>query len=81
VGWYATASGQHDYHASLDGKRSLCRSRDKLLEKDSRGSPDPSKDPWTCPTCQGLVRRVEPRVMVPIKVLNRVLARAWTHQR
>jgi len=78
VRWYASRSGQHDYHASADGVRPLCRGHSKLLATDPRPTPpaDPSRDPWTCPACQQLVRRIPPREPVPVKVLNRAIARA-----
>jgi len=78
VQWYACASGQFSYHASINGDRPLCRRTVRLLDKDPRPDPppDPSRDPWACPTCQDLVRRVPERKAVPIEVLNRVLGRA-----
>ncbi len=78
VRWYATPDGDHDYHASLDGIHTLCSVRVRLLLVDPRPDPpsDPSRDPWTCPTCQERVRRVPSKKPVPVEVLNRALTRA-----
>ena len=78
VQWYASSSGKFDYHASFNGLRPICRSLVRLVDKDPRPSPppDPSRDPWTCPTCQELVRRVPTHRPTSIEVLNRALSRA-----
>jgi hypothetical protein len=78
VQWYACTGGDHDYHASIDGARPVCRRKTTLLAKDPRPEPpvDPSRDPWTCPVCQELVRRVPEKRYTPVRILNRALARA-----
>ena len=79
VRWYPCINSRHDYHASIDGVRTLCsNSGVTLLRKDPRPEPppDPSRDPWTCPTCQEQVRRAPSKKPTPITVLNQALARA-----
>lgn len=78
VRWYACTKGEYNYHASINGDRPLCRRSVQLLAEDPRPEPplDPSRDPWACPTCQELVRRVPSKKPVPFAVLNQAITRA-----
>jgi hypothetical protein len=79
VHWYASMGGEgrYDYHASIDGVRPVCP-RSATFRKDPRVNPptDPSRDPWACPVCQELVRRVPEKKHTSVRILNRALARA-----